>query len=155
MLAHLKSIHRPWPWPWITIVTTTKILIMFHRFCQLSVSWLVTNDVFYPDFLLAKFARSFNLTLSWFLDHFSFHTSIFPFPYFTLPYFHISIFHTSIFWHFHISISIFHTSGKVCPQFQLELILDNFSVSVKLPHFLLCNTYINSLYRWTWTIQIT
>ena len=103
---------------------------MFHRFCQLSVSWLVTNDVFYPDFLLAKFARSFNLTLSWFLDHFSFH---------------ISIFHTSIFWHFHITISIFHTSGKVCQQFQLELILDNFSVSVKLSHFLLYNTNITSV----------
>ena len=52
--------------------------IIFHNFfqpdffkCQLSVLWWCWMLFSHPNFLLAKFARSFNLTLSWLLDHFS------------------------------------------------------------------------------------
>ena len=136
-------------WRLWRLYTRLKILIMFHRFCQLSVSWLVTNDVFYPDFLLTKFARSFNLTLSWFLDHFSFH---------------ISIFHTSIFWHFHIfTLPYFDTFIFLFPYFTL---LAKFASSFNLSWFWIIfqsqSNFRISCYiiqtllmcHWTWLIQI-
>ena len=50
-------------------MTTSAIIIIFHHlinqiFLSANYRSMTTNDVFYPDFLLAKFPRSFNLTLN-------------------------------------------------------------------------------------------